>query len=277
MPRIPPELSASQYSMGDDSLGRLGQVSAISEIDGLGCGEWTVLYEFQNDSSGSRCFYSALLPNACVADALKHDNWDLTIGFGAPGFSQRRTDGVDVVEYDRFGSDGVEPVVYSRDFHGIKPRQFDLSEEFRLLHNLYHDRHNDRYVHIDNRGNETIVAEVSNGRVRVLTRFVRQYMAARQLALALFFEQPDEKSISKFERYLENHQYPSTDRDIGLLRTLQDLRSSGAAHAKGKNFDKIRKKVGLDVGSPKDVFRSLLVRVNQMLDHLISHFIPETE
>lgn len=61
--------------------------------------------------------------------------------------------------------------------------------------------------------------------------------------------QPDDKSISRFKRYLEEQQYPHTDRDIGLLRTLQDLRSSGAAHAKGKNFDKIRKKIGLDLDS----------------------------
>lgn len=89
--------------------------------------------------------------------------------------------------------------------------------------------------------------------------------------------QPDDKSISRFKRYLEEQQYPHTDRDIGLLRTLQDLRSSGAAHAKGKNFDKIRKKIGLDLDSPRDVFRGLLLRVNQMLKDISAHFLPESE
>ena len=462
---------------------------------------------------------------------------------------------MDVVEYDRLGFDGVEPIVYGRDFHGIKPQQFDLSEELRLFHNLYHDRYNDRYVHVDDRGNETIVAEVTLGRVRVLTRFLRQYMAARQLTLALYFDhradasvdieeakaalpskkvvtpdrnysfyvgkitgrsfsrligkriivpppvvksgvwpyeteqrdqyadfvidvdkdglpicqscdpddlanyfganenaphyltpvwfkrdvlvkyyndpnkfsvedgylrcgslwglrmdnnlddhvvvylgdlgrdlgyeeqiywkhfnvtpsdrrpsdtnfqrafraefadpsapdllfkqsythlnetwtkkfgwpifrppheadahifrqlrvpftesltefdvqllflvklmidslndaqlkqacpggQPDEKSISKFKRFLDDQQYPHADRDISLLRTLQDLRSSGAAHAKGRNFDKIWKKVRLDVDAPKDVFRGLMLQVNQMLTDLFAHFVPESE
>lgn len=198
MPRIPPELAASRRP-GGDRMTQLGQVSTISEIDELGCGEWTVLYEYYSDSEGSRCSYSGLLSSAQVDRALKHDNWDLRIGSGAPSFSQRRMDGVDVVEYDRFGFDGVEPIVHSRDFHGIKPRQFDLSEEFRLFHNLYHDRNNDRYVHVDDRGNETIVAEVTPGRVRVLTRFLRQYMAARQLTLVLFFDHRADASVDTEE------------------------------------------------------------------------------
>jgi hypothetical protein len=555
MPRIPPELAASRRPRDRDPITQLSQVSGIAEIDELGCGEWTVLYEYHNNSEVNRCSYSGLLTNAQVVDVLKHDNWDLRIGLGGPSFSQRRRGGVDTVEYDRFGFDGVEPAVYLRDFHGIKPPQFDLSEEFRLFHNLYHDRQNDRYVHVDDRGNETIVADVVPDRCRVLTRFLRQYMAARQLALVLYFDhrvdaevdvdaakaafpsqkvvtpdrnysfhigemmgrsfsrlvgkkiirpppiaksgvwpyeaerhdryaefiigvgedglpvyygcnpddlanyfganensphyltpvwfrrdvlvkyyndpskfsvedgylrcgslwglqmdnnqvdhvvvylgdlgrdldyeeqiywkhfnltpgdrqpsetnfqraflaqfadpsapdlrfkqaytqlneawtkkfgwsifrplheadahilrqfhipiteslgefdvqllylvkllidslnegeltraspggQPAEKGISKFKRYLEYQQYPHTDRDISILRTLQDLRSSGAAHAKGKNFDKIGKRVGLGIESPKDVFRGLMSKVNQMLIDLVAHFFPASE
>ena len=53
MPRIPPELAASQTSEGRDAMAHLGQVAAISKIDELGCGEWTVLYEYQSDSVGT--------------------------------------------------------------------------------------------------------------------------------------------------------------------------------------------------------------------------------
>jgi hypothetical protein len=188
MPRLPPELSSAQRRDGEDPLAHLGQVAHIAGIDGLGSGEWTTLYEYENNAKGSRCSYSALLTSTQVADALKQKSWDLSIGHGAPGFTQRRDDGVEVTTYDRFGVDGVEPLIYVRDFHGIKPRQFDLSEEFRLFHNLYYDRHNDRYIHVDDRGNEVVAVEIGPGRVRVLNRLVRQYLAARQLALALFFD-----------------------------------------------------------------------------------------
>lgn len=124
MPRIPPELAGSRLE-SKDQLEHLAQTSTIAEVDQLGLGEWTVLYEYQSDAEGSRCSYSALLSGAQAVDALKGDNWDLRIGSGGPSFSRRRKDGVETVEYDRFGIDGIEPLVHARDFHGIKPRQFD--------------------------------------------------------------------------------------------------------------------------------------------------------
>jgi hypothetical protein len=188
MPRLPPELSSALNPSKNDPIDRLGQASEMSGIDGLGCGEWTILYEYQNTSPGSRCTYSGLLSPAMVVEALKQDGWGIFIGGGTPGFSQRHDDGREVVTYDRFGMSGIEPILFVRNFHGIKPKQFDLSEEFRLFHNLYHDRPNDRYLHIDDRGNEVVAAEVTNSRVRVPTRLLRQYMAARQLALVIFFD-----------------------------------------------------------------------------------------
>lgn len=177
MPRIPPELSFQQRRDGDDPLAHLGQVAHFAEMDELGCGEWTVLYEYQDNRKGSRCSYTALLSPDKAGDALKRKAWDLMIGHGTPGFTQRSDNGSEVTTYDRFGMHGVEPLLYCRDFHGIKPRQYDLSEEFRLFHNLYHDRHNDRYIHVDDRGNEVVAAEIDPGRARVLTRLLRQYMA----------------------------------------------------------------------------------------------------
>ena len=60
MPRLPPELYIPAKRRGDeDPLAHLGQVAHIAEIDELGCGEWTVLYEYQDNKKESRCSYSA--------------------------------------------------------------------------------------------------------------------------------------------------------------------------------------------------------------------------
>lgn len=554
MPRLPPELTSAPRSAKPDPMVRLSQADNIAEIDDLGYGEWTTLYEFHDNGQGSRCSYSALLTPLGLAGSLNSTSWDIMIGQGMPGFSQSYDDeGVETTTYERFGTEGVDPILYSRDFHGIKPRQFDLAEEFRHFHNLYHDRQNDRFIHIDDRGAEVVVAEITASQSRVLTRYLRQYMAARQLALGLFFDHrvfaridvaeamaaipnrevtaadrhyslhvgkldrketftrfvgkkiifpppinesgvwpfhtgrrgqyaefiisvaadgspvthssdpdalanysganedaphcltpvwftrnvlakyyddpkfevedgylrcgslwgmqidnnlpdhvvvylgdlgrdlhyeeqpywrhfnvppggqqtsetnfrrsflaeftdptapdlvfkqrytqlseawgkqfgwplfrplhdadthilkqlrvpmtdstgefesqilylvkllvdplndaelakalggalPDEKSISKLRRYLEAAKYPYDDRDIGVLRTLQDLRSSGAAHAKGARFDRVHTQVGLDRETPRSVFRGLLGRVNDMLAELATHFIPD--
>jgi hypothetical protein len=207
MPRLPPELTSTPRRDAKDPTTHLGQTANIAKIDELGCGEWTTLYEYQSDQDGSRCSYSALLLPAQVAGALKQPSWDLSIGNGAPGFSQSYDDGVEVTTYDRFGFYGAEPLLHSRDFHGIKPRQFDLSEEFRLFHNLYHDRHNDRYIFVDDRGNETVAAKIIPTRARVLTRLLRQYLAARQIALALFF---DHRASADVDVEVAKVTFPST-------------------------------------------------------------------
>jgi hypothetical protein len=555
MTRIPPELTSTPRPSGPDPMTHLGQTANIAETDELGRGEWTTLYEYRDDGDSSRCLYSAFLSSGRVAKALQTANWDLSIGDGGPGFTRSYDDGVETTTYDRVGVRGAEPILYARDFHGIKPRQFDLSEEFRLFHNLYHDRQNDRFIYVDDRGGEVVAAEITPSRSRVLTRLLRQYMAARQLTLALFFDHradadgdldtakaalpskdetgadrrysfhvgdirgrafsrlvgkklippppvaesgiwpyetgrrgtyaefiigvgedgrpimhgcdpealanyfganesaphyltpvwftrdvlakyyddpkkfsvedghlrcgslwgiqidnnlpdhvvvylgdlgrdlhheeqtywrhfnvapaglqssetnfrrsflaqftdptapdlvfkqrythlaeawakrfgwplfrplhegdahiikqlrvpmsdgagefenqvlflvkllidslndvelatacggalPDEKSISKFKRYLETGKYPHVDRDIGFLRTLQNLRSSGAAHAKGGRFDKLQKQVGLDRDTPRDVFRALFAQANYLLAGLLAHFVPSAE
>lgn len=188
VPHLPPKLAFAGRRNDENPIARLGQTDNIQEIDELGCGEWTVLYESQGGEEGRRFFYSGLLPPARVSEALKRAGWDLLIGHGVPGFSQRHDEGVTVTTFDRFGMGGAEPILYVRDFHGIKPRQIELSEEFRLFHNFYHDRHNDRYIYVDERGEEIVAAEITPVRARVLTRLLRKYLAARQIALALFFD-----------------------------------------------------------------------------------------
>jgi hypothetical protein len=174
--------------ISQDPLRQLSQAALIDEIDGLGNGEWTTLYEYRERSGVSCYYYTALVPPSDVRRALTHTSSELQIGQGRPGFSQSNEGGLEITTYHRFTVGDAEPLLHVRDFHEIKPRQFDLSEEFRLYHDLYHDRHNDVYIHIDDRANEAVVVEVTPVYTRVLTKYLRQYMAARQMALAFYFD-----------------------------------------------------------------------------------------
>jgi hypothetical protein len=106
-----------------------------------------------------------------------------------------------------------------------------------------------------------------------LVKLLIDSLNEKELATTLGGALPNEQGISKLQRYLEAKLYPLKDRDVGLLRTLQSLRSTGAVHAKGSNFDKVKESVGLDRESPRDVFRRLIERVNEMLDSLLAHFV----
>ncbi len=69
---------------------------------------------------------------------------------------------------------------------------------------------------------------------------------------------PDERSLAKLERYLTYRNYPEIQRDVGALRTIQGLRSSGAAHARGSNYEKALRRRGLE-GKPAPFIVSALI------------------
>lgn len=190
---LPPELAAAstrakQDAMALDPIAILSQTANFAEIENIGKDDWLTLYAYESGKTGSKCYFCGLIPRKYLSKAMSHDSWDLMIGHGLPGFTQSHAAARIKIRYDRFGSDRVEPLVFSRSFHGLKPDQFDLLEEFRHFHNLYHDRRNDRYIHFDERGEEEVVVEVSAKLVRAKLRYLRQFIAARRLHLAVFFD-----------------------------------------------------------------------------------------
>jgi hypothetical protein len=190
---LPPELVAAsmraqQDTVDLDPITILSQKANRAEIENIGNDQWVTLYAYESGKFGSKCYFCALVPRNHVGKAMSHDTWDLMIGHGLPGFTQSYVSDKKKTKYDRIGSAPIEPLVFRRSFHGIKPDQFELLEEFRHFHNLYHDRRNDRYIHIDDRGEVNVVVEISGKFVRVKIRYIRQFMAARRLHLAVFFD-----------------------------------------------------------------------------------------
>ena len=115
------------------------------------------------------------------------------------------------VRYFRWGIDeniyGSEPLVIGRQFSEIKESYFEISEEFRLFHNLYHDRKTDTYIKIDDAGNETTVAIVESNKVQIRLKEIRQFLAVKEMYLSLLFEfnvysrySLEELGLSEFEQ-----------------------------------------------------------------------------
>ena len=92
-------------------------------------------------------------------------------------------------EYLRFGNeDGIEPLVICRAFHGFKEDYLEISEEFRLFHNLYHDRKQDRYIKFDDSGNEEVVAIVKPKSAEIRMKEIRQFLAVKGMYLSIQFD-----------------------------------------------------------------------------------------
>jgi hypothetical protein len=139
-------------------------------------GQWTYLYRSWGETgSFSGGQYSALLPKRRVERARSDFSWDLLVGSGGPGFSQTNTKRGWRTTYYRLSSDDVEPLVLYRSFDGLRPPELELSEEFRLLFNLWEDRKSKTYYLFDQAGDATAVAMITDDSVRVVTSLVRSF------------------------------------------------------------------------------------------------------
>lgn len=169
---------------------RLSQAKTLAEIKrDLGLTELIPVYLSAGGKDHSRGFYCALIPRNKIEASLANLSWDLLGGQGIPGAVEYYKKGDRRVEYLRFGNDsGIEPLIIEREFHGIRPDYEEISEEFRLFHGLYHDRKEDHYYKIDDAGNEEVIGVVEPRCIRVRLKEIRQFLAVKEMYLAIFFD-----------------------------------------------------------------------------------------
>lgn len=160
-------------------------------------------------------FYCALIPSRQIEESLRHLSWDLSHGDGYPGAVQSGK-GITSTRYYRFGDDtGIEPLVIDRDFHGLRPDYKEISEEFRLFHRLYHDRKTDQFIKIDDDGNEFLIATVEPNRIQIRLKEIRQFLAIKEMHLAIQFDCREQTTYSLGELGVEKG---GGDYREGLLR-----------------------------------------------------------
>lgn len=147
----------------------------------------TVYQSYRNDYSRGNIF-CALIPSAHLEMALSTVTWDMRIGEGMPGAYEYSDGEKQKVEYFRYGNDnGIEPLAIKREFLGIQAAYWEISEEFRLFHNLYHDSKRNEYIKFDDAGNETRVAVVEQDHIRIRLKEIRQFLAIKEMHLSVQF------------------------------------------------------------------------------------------
>ena len=151
--------------------------------------EMVTVYLFDNRESYDYGIYCALIPADQIDQVLSFSNWDLRWGGGMPDASVSYEGGEEKVEYLRYGfADRVEPLVLVREFSGLYDAYMEISEEFRLFHKLYHDRKTDKYIKIDEAGNEDLVAIVEANRVQIRLKEISQFLAIKEMYLSIQFD-----------------------------------------------------------------------------------------
>lgn len=164
-------------------------------IPSLGKEPWVTVYFDKVTEDENLGIFSALIPNTYVETSLGKITWDFNLENGHPGCVVSYNQGSEDVTYLRFGnSDGLEPLVIHRSFHGIRDSYNEILEEFRHFHRLYHDFEKNQLLKLDDRGDEIVVAKIAAEKVEVRLKEMRQFLAIKEMHLAIYFD---------FKRYSE--------------------------------------------------------------------------
>ena len=151
-----------------------------------------------SDSASSIGIYCALIPLDGIGRALSSPGWNLHWGNGMPDASVSYEGGEEKVEYLRYGAyNGIEPLVFCRDFYYKKYNGYmEICEEFRLFHKLYHDKKTDKYIKIDDEGEEHTVAVVKPDCVQIRLKEIRQFLAIKEMYLSIQFDCEERSTYS---------------------------------------------------------------------------------
>ena len=155
---------------------------------------WIVVYEFHYGDNKYATFCS-LVPNKkeYMGQILKNNtSWEVNRNFGYPSWAM---DSNGNIYYERFESRcsiPFEPLVIYRSFNGPKEDYIEISEEFRLYHNLYHDTTKNEYISILYNGEEESVIKLEKlgdgFRIKIKTKYLRDFLAAKSMALVRFHD-----------------------------------------------------------------------------------------
>ncbi|MBB4910767.1 hypothetical protein [Actinophytocola algeriensis] len=152
----------------------------------LGTERWVTLYQFDDYGASDTdvTMYCALADCDRLDDVLAEDDWDLLVGDGGPGFEGHG----EAYHYVRTHDRPVEPFVHVRDFGTLGGKYNELSEEFRLFHDLCEDKKRGRLVLFDEAADEIEVAVVRPEVVKVKLSYLKEYLSARDMCLVVYFE-----------------------------------------------------------------------------------------
>ena len=151
----------------------------------------TMYQSIRQKDSYEHFIYCALIPSRQIERALSDPaEWDLHFYQGTPS----AVVGGGQVRYLRYGDDnGIEPLIINRNFtesqtnYGKRTAYREISEEFRLFHNLYHNREKDEYIKIDEEGNEHRVAVAEPDHIQIRLKEIREFVAIKEMYLSIQF------------------------------------------------------------------------------------------
>lgn len=194
----------------------------------LGEGSWVKVHDFSYFKDENRedniAFHCGLIYNDCVEQVLNNViDWEIYQDEGFPSCTQYGFSPDSEVVYYRFGQTKAEPLVFIRSYRGFRERHPEISEEFRLFHNLYYDSEKNEFLKFDQSGDTTSIIRFDNNAVFIRLKEIRQFLAIKDAHLVLFFEyiRLSNSDISTLTDEQENDEYRD-EHTAYLFKTRND-------------------------------------------------------
>ena len=152
---------------------------------------WFPAYKNEKRQNFSLTWFSALVPVQLVPKFVQTDvSWDISLGDGGPSVWTTYGKGEELNRvYTPFGNqDGIEPLVLYRTFHGIREKYLEVSQEFRLYHNLFQEESRNRFIVFDRDGNESEAIRYGTNFVEIRTDLLLSFCSVKQSALAVYVD-----------------------------------------------------------------------------------------
>lgn len=144
---------------------------------------WLTIYESSEDD----LIYCCLVHNSKIDEYKSKRDWVIRPYYeGKPAVFGDGT-------YKTYSEDGYEPFIFIKhfNFNNGGEKYIDISEEFVLYFKLYEraeNKQNRKYFFIDELGDLDEVINVEPNRIRIKLKYLKEYIAIRQLHFAVCFD-----------------------------------------------------------------------------------------
>lgn len=183
--------------------------------------QWIPVEDTFSDSENRIGLFGELVPNDSIDMCLSKKGWDLTRADLGPECSVEKVDGKVRISYSRLSAfSDIEPIVIPRNFFDLLQGYYQLSEEYILFHNLYHDTTNGTYLKLNESGNTTPAARIQNGEFQISRKLLRNYLGIKGYALIVQFNSARYSSIPLSQIAPENRTREHRTKDFSYSMNI---------------------------------------------------------
>ena len=153
----------------------------------LGKEQWIQVSGHKDMNAADAGFWCGLVSLNHIDEVYNDVGWDVSANEqGNPGFEGNEY----AYQYKaNLLKDGFESILYYRDFYGVEEDYIELSQEFILLNNLRYNKNSKSYwAMYENGESEEAVKYIDDTTIQIKMKFLRNYSAAKQMAILLFFD-----------------------------------------------------------------------------------------